>query len=161
MNKRSVFIVISQWNVFEVIHTHEVDKEKAADHSHESKEISTAAFHAVGFSSTATESEVWCVGVGVCWQRHTLPHRRQCSTIRARRLNFRVRNETGCTPTALATNRQPNTPATAKQSTLSHNTTAHARTSDQPATPHHIHGKPSTLSTGQLRASLRLHPPPI
>ena len=38
------------------------------------------------------------------WQRHTLPHRYQCSTICAHELNCRVRNGTGCTLTALATN---------------------------------------------------------
>ena len=38
------------------------------------------------------------------WQRHTLPHRLQCSTICAHRLNFRVRDGTGWTPVALITN---------------------------------------------------------
>src|SRR5687767_4435897 len=38
------------------------------------------------------------------WQRHTLPPRYQGSTICAHELNCRVRNGTGCTLTALATN---------------------------------------------------------
>ena len=38
------------------------------------------------------------------WQRRTLPPRYHGSTIRARELNDRVRNGTGCTLTALATN---------------------------------------------------------
>ena len=38
------------------------------------------------------------------WRRHTLPHRLQCSTICARGLNCRVRDDAGCTPAALATN---------------------------------------------------------
>ncbi len=38
------------------------------------------------------------------WQRPTLPHRYQCSTIGSCGLNFRVRDGTGCTPTDLATN---------------------------------------------------------
>ena len=33
----------------------------------------------------------------------TLPHRPRCSTIGAGRLNYRVRNETGCFPTAITT----------------------------------------------------------
>jgi hypothetical protein len=38
------------------------------------------------------------------WQRPTLPHRCQCSTIGARELNCRVRDGAGWTLTALATN---------------------------------------------------------
>ena len=38
------------------------------------------------------------------WQRPTLPRGRPRSTIGAGRLNFRVRNVTGCTPAAIATN---------------------------------------------------------
>jgi hypothetical protein len=38
------------------------------------------------------------------WQRRTLPPRYQGSTIRARELNCRVRDGSGCTLTALATN---------------------------------------------------------
>ena len=38
------------------------------------------------------------------WQRPTLPHRYQCSTIGARELNCRVRDGAGWTLTALATN---------------------------------------------------------
>ena len=38
------------------------------------------------------------------WQRRTLPPRYHGSTIRACELNDRVRNGTGCTLTALATN---------------------------------------------------------
>ena len=34
--------------------------------------------------------------------RPTLPHRHQCSTIGAERLSFRVRNETGRFPLAMA-----------------------------------------------------------
>ena len=34
-------------------------------------------------------------------QRPTLPHRRQCSTISAEGLNFRVRNGVGCIPLAI------------------------------------------------------------
>ena len=41
------------------------------------------------------------------WQRPTLPHRYQCSTIGARGLNDRVRDGSGCTPSALATNTSP------------------------------------------------------
>jgi hypothetical protein len=48
---------------------------------------------------------------GTCWQRHTLPHRRQCSTICACGLNCRVRDGTGWTPTALATNKIPALPS--------------------------------------------------
>jgi hypothetical protein len=40
------------------------------------------------------------------WQRLTLPHRVQCSTISACGLNDRVRDGAGCTPTALATNKR-------------------------------------------------------
>src|SRR5690606_27965908 len=36
-------------------------------------------------------------------QRPTLPHPPGCSTIGAGRLNFRVRNVTGCFPSAMAT----------------------------------------------------------
>jgi hypothetical protein len=39
------------------------------------------------------------------WQRRTLPHRVQCSTIRAHGLNCRVRDGAGWTPMALATNK--------------------------------------------------------
>ena len=96
-----------------------------------------------------------------CWRRHTLPHRLQCSTICARRLNDRVRYETGCTPAALATNKQTQPPSTY---TLNNQRKKYTHTSthkDKPASPHHTHTKPSTFSTGQLHASLRLHTPPI
>lgn len=43
--------------------------------------------------------------VWLSWQRPTLPHSLPCSTIGAYRLNFRVRNGTGCTPVALVTNK--------------------------------------------------------
>ena len=48
-------------------------------------------------------SIVW-IRAEKCWRRHTLPHRLQCSTICAHGLNCRVRDGSGCTPAALATN---------------------------------------------------------
>ena len=51
-----------------------------------------------------------CVGalVGLCVRRRlTLPHTRVCSTISAGRLNFRVRDGTGCFPLAMATGTSP------------------------------------------------------
>ena len=44
------------------------------------------------------------------WQRRTLPHRVQCSTIRAHGLNCRVRDGAGWTPMALATNKNLHSP---------------------------------------------------
>src|SRR5690554_6950367 len=46
----------------------------------------------------------WEGRVRAGWQRRTLPHRHQCSTIRAHGLNYRVRDGAGWTPMALATN---------------------------------------------------------
>ena len=54
------------------------------------------------FSVTASQGFVRRIVVS--WRRLTLPHRFQCSTISAHRLNDRVRDVTGCTPVALATN---------------------------------------------------------
>ena len=51
-----------------------------------------------------------CVGalVGLCVRRRlTLPHTRVCSTISAGRLNFRVRDGSGCFPLAMATVTKP------------------------------------------------------
>lgn len=104
------------------------------------------------------------------WQRHTLPHRLQCSTIRAHGLNDRVRHETGWTPAALATNliQCQHNPSPYKYNTTqqTHNINTNAitnttRKTNKPATPHHIQPKPSTISTGQLHTLLRLHTPPI
>ena len=104
------------------------------------------------------------------WRWHTLPHRVQCSTICALGLNFRVRDGTGCTPKALITNtRQPLTPLScARLSACRINNqpnvcgaTMSFRNQVKPATPYHILGKPSTISTGQLHTFLRFHLPPI
>ena len=51
---------------------------------------------------------VGCGGVGcVVRRRLTLPHTRVCSTISAGRLNFRVRDGSGCFPLAMATVTKP------------------------------------------------------
>lgn len=50
------------------------------------------------------------------WRRRTLPHSYPCSTLRAGRLNDRVRDGAGCTPAAGATNHffsRPHLPHTA------------------------------------------------
>ena len=44
----------------------------------------------------------WCCIIRVVRRRPTLPQPRGCSTIGAVRLNFRVRNGTGCFPDAMA-----------------------------------------------------------
>ncbi len=90
------------------------------------------------------------------WQWLTLPHRHQCSTISACGLNFRVRDGTGCTPTALTTN-TPFSHLLCFRSYSSHTLSTPARA---PGSPYHDR-KPSTISTGQLHTLLRFHPPPI
>ena len=57
MNKRSVFIVISQWDILEFAHTHEVDKEKTTHYNHQPETTSTATSHAVDPSSTITKNK--------------------------------------------------------------------------------------------------------
>ena len=57
MNKRSVFIVISQWDILEVAHTHEIDEQKTAHYNHQPEAIATTASHAVDPSSTITKSK--------------------------------------------------------------------------------------------------------
>ena len=100
---------------------------------------------------------------GSRWRRHTLPHRPQCSTICARRLNDRVRDETGCTPAALATN-TPHGCCALHASAYREYSTQWPCLFARPIRarrPAQKHGKPSTISTGQLHALPRLHPPPI
>ena len=77
------------------------------------------------------------------WQRLTLPHRYQCSTISACGLNDRVRNGAGCTPTALATNTHLHVSYSPlflvicfRRICLTHTHFQHART---PASPHHAY----------------------
>ena len=117
------------------------------------------------------------------WRRLTLPHHLQCSTISARKLNCRVRDGTGCTLAALATNKIFAGPSLFSIiSTYSEVTRAHVVPSSKrlaffstysrfsykktgsksPASPYHARcKKPSTISTGSLHTSLRLHVPPI
>src|SRR5690606_13666873 len=51
-------------------------------------------------------------------RRPTLPHSHPCSTIGAERLNFRVRNGTGCFPLAITTERPTHTHPTRQAANL-------------------------------------------
>ena len=96
------------------------------------------------------------------WQRRTLPHRLQCSTIRARGLNDRVRDGTGWTPTALTTNTthlsSVFTNCCCLTTTFSAN--KHLLAARAPTPPYH-RGKPSTISIAPLHTLLRFHARPI
>lgn len=117
------------------------------------------------------------------WQRPTLPHRYQCSTIGSCGLNFRVRDGTGCTPTDLATNthssisskdwycvRLLTSPSTSISSAL-HVPLRSLLTRLELFMPrasgslHHpsVHSSlsQSTISIGSLHTSLRFHVRPI
>src|SRR5690606_13579206 len=86
------------------------------------------------------------------WQRRTLPHRVQCSTIRAHGLNCRVRDGAGWTPMALATNKNLHSPyafihLVHSPATHHHHYSKHPVSTRASTSPYH-RAKPSTISTG-------------
>ena|SRR5690606_18362104 len=104
---------------------------------------------------------------GKGWQRRTLPRGRPRSTIRARELNCRVRDGTGWTLTALATNARPRLASARCYAFLTTDIPARkpwfSRTSStrRPFSPQHTHKTPSTFSTGRLQTLLPFHLRPI
>src|SRR5687768_15599530 len=79
-------------------------------------------------------------------QRPTLPPRYQGSTIGAGGLNFRVRNGTGCFPSAIATE-------TVVQGALTHCTLSYIASVSEP--------RPRPISTGRLHTLPCFHLRPI
>ena len=96
----------------------------------------------------------------VGWQRRTLPHRVQCSTIRAHGLNDRVRDGTGWTPTALATN-TTHFPQFSPGFINNHMHATNVSCITKAPTPPYHRAKPSTISIAPLHTLLRVHARPI
>jgi hypothetical protein len=103
------------------------------------------------------------------WQRPTLPHRYQCSTIGACGLNCRVRDGSGCTPTALATNTLSPVSSGGMYACLPSTSSALTtplrsmlRSLRLPASPRaSVSLSQSTISIGSLQPSLAFHVRPI
>ena len=102
------------------------------------------------------DPEVLCV----VRRRPSLPHGPPCSTIGAERLNFRVRNGTGCFPDALITEtlwRIGAKPASIKTTGLS----TVSRETSQWTRSIFVGTSPRPISTGQLHTLLCFHIRPI
>ena len=102
------------------------------------------------------DPEVLCV----VRRRPSLPHGLPCSTIGAERLNFRVRNGTGCFPDALITEtlwRYGAKPASIKTTSLS----TVSRETSQWTRSIFVGTSPRPISIGQLHTLLCFHIRPI
>ena len=98
-------------------------------------------------------------------QRPTLPHPPRCSTIGAGRLNYRVRNVTGCFPSAITTETTPKEqqptpqPVAARKPHSEHKRLAHPHQMRRRL--HRVRSSPRSISTGQLHPSQSFHHRPI